>query len=617
MPDSPEATLKELLLTIFKNADLRRFLGELPKLSKVKIERELPDPEGRLSVIELVDAAYRALLKHDAIDQDFFDELRQYPSARDAGIELIEDIWLRRTPRTPPRARTPAWPSRAAPHAETFDPFAVQICGLVDGQLRILASGAVIAPRVVLTARHALKVSDAELQVRPNATANPVGVERRELPDDGDLDVALLVVKSELCGPTDTLARPHARRLSNAQDWVASGYLVAVNEQPSPAPHAVAGKTLPTSEDAVNCHLDVQRGPRSWAGLSGAAVRVGDEVVAVVRSVAEWREDGRINATPVGRFVEAWWFLNALGSGDARSELQNEAEAIIDEIRQRLAPCPTLREALKLALDLPSEHEALLARALVGGRADEVVTALNLADEQLDELRAPGGDREALWLILERVLPHAIDWQPSITQARQRALACRCVGQPEPNQFELSCRTETVAEIVLAGVDGRHCAFVPLGDGESLSGVGFLAWPAASVAPIRQTRDSARDAIVQKLASELGVQQGAWVVERLAEATKTSLSGAVDGIIGEIEARLAFASRSRRATPRRRHLLVIDDELGGPEAGLSAWQVVTAGVGHRLPSLRLVHLTGSAAQRGPETTIAAPIEALYKARNPR
>lgn len=499
----------------------------------------------------------------------------------------------------------------------SFDPFAVQISYFDGDQHKILGSGAVVAPRGVLTARHILKAADCDLRVRLNAKAEPLAVAERRLPDDADLDIALLLVSEDLIGPSEPPARLQARSLRNAEDWAASGYPAVVKDKPSVALHSVAGQTLPTAVDAELCPVDVRRGPHCWAGLSGAAVRVGEEVVAVLRSVPTGWDGGRLNATPVGRFINAPWFLNALGLGDAQQALQDEAAKLIEEIRALIAPYAQLRDSLKLALGATSEDAAALARALVGCQADQVVRALNDADEELDERKAPPGDREALWVVLERVLPYAIDWRPTITRARQRVLECRCISQPEPNEFELSCRTETVAEIVLAGVDGRRCAFVPLDGGRRLSGVGFLCWPAASAAPLRQTPELVREATVQKLASELGVQQGAWVVERLAEATETPLTGAAEGIVGEIEARLAAALQSRRASPRRRHLLVIDDELGGPEAGLAAWQVVQAALGSRLPSLRLVRLTGSPAQRGPETSIAAPIEALYKARNSR
>lgn len=342
----------------------------------------------------------------------------------------------------------------------------------------------------------------------------------------------------------------------------------------------------------------MQSGPRCWEGLSGAAVRVGGDVVAVVCTAPPPGAGGPLRATPVGQFVGSRWYPEALGCGEAHKALQDEADALMEELRALLAPWALLRGALRSALGAAAEEADALAQALVGGRAEAVVSALHTAGTRLERDQAPDGEREALWRVLERASP----------------------DQPEP-MLELSCRTQTVAEIVLAGVDGRCCTFVPLEGSQVLTGTGFLCWPAASSAPMRQTPERLREAIVQKLASELGVgdgaEPGAWVVEQLAEVTQTQLVGGVLGILGEIEARLAFALRSQDSSPRRRHLLVIDDELGGPEAGLVAWQVVQAAFGERLPSLRFACLTGSAAQRGPETSIAAPIEALYKARNPR
>lgn len=483
-----------------------------------------------------------------------------------------------------------------------MDPFAVLVArGLEPDGLVWLGSGTVIGRRLVLTARHVLQNDGTKLCVRVQPGAAPVPVTVL-LPPDDDLDIALLRVDRDLGVPHASLA-PRAPGLN--EPWEATGYPRVRADSPSDESHSVKGTTLSASADARALQLDVDRGPEDYGGLSGAAVRVGHKVVAVVQSLPLGWSGGRLHATPVQRFSDAPWYLEALGHRSAQVQIRDELGALIDGLTTDFADHPQLYQALKAALGVEPHQPKDLAEIVVGTSAKELVFALNKAAAALHRLpQRPRADLRAVETVLQRVMPYVVDFRDTLVAARVE----HSVGG---NRFQIAWGTETIAEVIIAGIEGRECAFVAVDGGSGPRGVGFVAWPSTDFATLRRSRELMRDAVLQNFASQLGLD----VVASTARSFGLSTSGGPADLAVRVEENLKDEAEGLWSRPRR-YLLVIDAELGGPEAGALAWELVQDALAETLPSLRLVRLTACDPEdRRSEYAINIKIDHILKAKD--
>lgn len=490
--------------------------------------------------------------------------------------------------------------------------FAVQIARLEGKEPIPLGSGFVVGPRHVLTCRHVTLdqngVRRGGLCVRLGPEEKPISVEKVTA-DPGDADVAVLEVGRDLNAAVATLA---SRPISPDERFECWGYPKVDHEHPSVELEQVAGSARRADQDdrTLNLGLDADC-PAEWSGMSGAAVQIRRRVVGVVRGERQSWGGRRLTATPASAFCREGWFLEALGHTPVRQKLEGEARAVRDRVAALLAGHHALRTALAYELDLEDSDAEVLSEAVFDTQALPLVQALDGADAVLAQRDGTGDQRRALRQVLDLVLPFAIDWRATIVQARLDSLA-------GVNAFELEYWHETIAEAVLAGVDGRCCAFVPLDRGARLGGVGFVSMPGASLAPILRSKEALREAVLQKLSSELGLRAEK-VVTRL--AAEFDVPGTDTGMLaGAVEGRLRTDAGGRgkdKIGAVRRSLLVVDADFAGPDGGTIAWEVVTDAVAAVLPSLRLVRLTGAGREQSDrETSLATHVERIHRKEDP-
>lgn len=89
MQRSKEASLEDLLRTLFSDEGLRVFLSRLPQGTPI-CERL---PVARVSMLELTHHAVMELERHGAIDRDLFEALVTSFSSRHTDIQLVAEAW--------------------------------------------------------------------------------------------------------------------------------------------------------------------------------------------------------------------------------------------------------------------------------------------------------------------------------------------------------------------------------------------------------------------------------------------------------------------------------------------------------------------------------------------
>jgi hypothetical protein len=464
---------------------------------------------------------------------------------------------------------------------EEWSPFHVQV-GCVDaaGNFELLGSGVVIQAQRVLTSHHVIKMDEANLAVAWRAGAKRIRATVKG--KDEDTDVAVL--ETEAAFPGSPAGLGASGKVSANQPVEISGYPSVRSNRPSKKVEKVNGSTAGMDQLDSPLLLNMLAVPGEWDGLSGAAVRINGVVVGVVRAFPNgWVDKKRLDAVPLSRFVSKPWFLGAL-------EPLSRDDQYLARVADLLKDAPVLRRHLQAELKVGGSGETEIARAFCKLMATDGVKMADIVMAKLRKQtpRCPAEER-ALQSILGDWLPHAVDWQA----VQAQLVLARMSGRAE---LVLPFRLETVAEIICARADGRPCAFVPLANSTLLSGVGFLSWPAAAYAPMVQNERLIRDALIERLCKEFGIAR----------------EGEPKSLLAALEARLADdLDNPELEFPFRRSLLVIDDVLGGGEAGMHAWTIVNH-VEVGLPSLRRLRLTGGEKAHGEDTGLAKRLERIYK-----
>lgn len=218
----------------------------------------------------------------------------------------------------------------------------------------------------------------------------------------------------------------------------------------------------------------------------------------------------------------------------------------------------------------PAAREASRSVACALVDAQVQTLAADLADlaarfDRERNVRERDVARDLLW----EILPLAVDWRALVLEAR---------AAQDGHALELPLRTETLAEVRLAGVHRRACQFVsrehPLPRGMLL-----VPLPALAHGPFFDPRgEGLADAVLDNLHEEEVFPKLRQRFPRLAQfrvAAKERLKGSP-------------ASKSVH------YLLVIDDDLDPQQTRDldGSWKIAKSALAQALPGLHLVRLTG-------------------------
>lgn len=469
-------------------------------------------------------------------------------------------------------------------------------------EAELLGTGAILSPGVVLTARHIVlekgrRVRD--LHVRPEGAPKDVPVTGAWWFKPPGHDVAVLAAAVGEAEDRDPLAVLRASSIDANDPFETLGFPVVRRSSPSSALWKGVGRTCSCDGEAT-LQLDPESRPKHWNGLSGAPVILGraphGKICGVVRAGAKGWRGGKLMATPVSAFSQDPEFLKALGLGardaKARETLARIQKEIVDLLQADTAAAGALARQLPAAPAGGWTPQAL-AHAVVHTGATDLAERVNKAQHALG--RGAPSPVATLGKVLWTALPYCIDWRSVVFEADTPG--------PGPAPLELNVSTATVAELVLAGVDVRPCAFVLPPAGGPPVGRGMMRLPPA--VPMFDV-------------------DGRRGVDRIAEHLWSSLfrddpvPSGDDARTADFKAKLRY--HAVRADPDEKWTcyLLFDDATeaagaseGGAEELDRRWRDLATLVANDLPHLRPVRLRGLG-NREAETELGLVVRAVCR-----
>lgn len=459
-----------------------------------------------------------------------------------------------------------------------------------------LGTGMLVAPRRILTVYHV--VFDEHGQKKPNLQVRLHGETRAESAvvswaGSLELDVAVLEADIARQPPVHPLLGLSPDDIATDAAWEAHGYPAVRDTQPSTRLEQVRGKAGSFVRGNERLNLDVDAAPEKFHGLSGGAVIIRDRIVGVIRAVPSNWGGKRLEATPVCIFLANPEFRQALGIAKEDEILDERIQRMIDEVAAILVDWPDLVTALVKRLKLQSApgHSALdVARTLVRQRkAADIAGVFNQVDADLAKNKQVQDNRAVACKILWRILPFATDWQKLVTAAL-RDFPDKFTAAS--NFLELPLRTETIAELVLAGIDDRSCQYTLPGPGKMPVGAAVVRIPAAARAAFIDV-DGSRlaECIVHDLATRFMVDHYKHYSE---------MREAVEGLL---QYHAKFAPEDELLP----YYLLFVNEDGNDD---NLYALARNKLKSELPSLRLVRLTGTDVYH--ETILAKHIDAILR-----
>ncbi len=336
------------------------------------------------------------------------------------------------------------------------------------GREGAIATAYPVAPDLILTARHlfhpdppAFRDQRYPVKVRwhyyrqhPDADPHgwiPLPEDAMIWPGTAELDAVLLrcprppgavgwgIVSEE--PPTDDM------------NWVSEGFPRASAYDALRSPSSFAGACFSKAAGEHYFELSALAPPEAeedWRGASGMPIFVGRRILGVAQRVPMKFGAERLHATPCRKLIADPQFRDALGFDDRQAQ--------IAEVRRKLtkhlaaASVTSLAQALEAEEQLtglePADQAQALARCLLESDIRLAIDALRRAHRQLVE---ESGQEVAASLVeaARLVVPSLFD-QGVIRHAK---------GAQDLALVPLPAGTRTVAEIIMAGVDGREARF--------------------------------------------------------------------------------------------------------------------------------------------------------------
>lgn len=328
---------------------------------------------------------------------------------------------------------------------------------------------------------------------------------------------------------------------------------------------------------------------RAYARHVGAAYAIGLlHEGPVPASTQAGRPSGRAPASPPPPNERQERRSNTRPGAQPRVE---DLATLKARIQEALQSSSNLGRALAEKLSLDEKDAESIVEALLDMSARDVASIFANLVRMLNQASLHR-DRDVARVLLWQILPLLGDWRDIINNARERSAGAA---------LELRLRTETVAEIILAGVDARSCLWAP-GD-EYPQGAYHVPLPAVARAPFfdadGKKLEQAVEAVFINLHTERAPRDDVWSKVKKRWPSYNAFK------------RVAKAEMdAEREDPF--YMLVIDEEMD-PEKKQDrdrSWRVVQETIGRALPGLRLVRLTGGDVELDGEIDMAPIIRKL-------
>jgi hypothetical protein len=284
----------------------------------------------------------------------------------------------------------------------------------------------------------------------------------------------------------------------------------------------------------------------------------------------------------------------ALDSNDEQEKLVRDLDRRQTDIAKRLQDRHHLCALLAGKLETTNTIAEVI-RALFDRPAHTVATCLADLDASPN---LASGDRDIVRKLLWEALPLAIDWRDVLFVAKKNLEEGR-------SSVELPLRTETIAEVILAGVDGRACSLV---DAKPYpQGTARIPMPSVMHAPFFNMEQHAVSALVKDLVDEKipGVRSF-----RDYRGLPTQTDDEIEEarvLVNEL-----LADFSRKDNPSRMpHYLLFIDHLFRKDSSVDLdrlWADLSKVCAAKLPHLRLFRLQGGPKEFGKEIKVVLQIQ---------
>lgn len=253
-----------------------------------------------------------------------------------------------------------------------------------------------------------------------------------------------------------------ARRPEPDSAWYGAGFpLIASKRDGKRNSFGMGGTAKPMLETDERLQVGENAGPEdadAWRGASGAPVFMGGRLVGVVVSVPKDLKARRLDVAPLWRVLaEEPEFCNEI-----RYQQRNDRRNALGlEVRDALAGAPAALAAIAKAIpgaadacaDLPaSERPAKVAAALLDLEIGAAVAIAEGAHRQLARGNALAA--RAIAGIARALVPAVYDYGVC------EAVRCAC-ADAKAGLLAVPAYHPTVAEVIMAGADGRPVDVVP------------------------------------------------------------------------------------------------------------------------------------------------------------
>ncbi|MBF0171870.1 MAG: hypothetical protein HQL83_00340 [Magnetococcales bacterium] len=337
-----------------------------------------------------------------------------------------------------------------------------------DG-LAELATGYPVAPNLILTARHVLETKDRDNQkpIKAKWWYHKPKVDGDQgwltLADDaivwlgeGELDAALLRLPEKEWTPKESLYLLSDRPSEDTR-WASEGFPHAARWEKLPKATSFQGNVYSKADAEAYFELSEDANPdreEGWKGVSGMAVVVRNRILGIVTAIPHGFNSAKLYAVPSWKMLEDPAFRETIEYDDKRKRL-NEYRASLEKlIKDHTEFFDPVAKALGISADWGSASSdeikgSVLAQGLLERSIPDMLKELNNAWREADG--APN-KRNALYDAVKLLLPALYD-RRIVEEIKIDK------GLNNPLFFELDAFHETVAEIIMAGVDGRAARF--------------------------------------------------------------------------------------------------------------------------------------------------------------
>lgn len=337
-----------------------------------------------------------------------------------------------------------------------------------------VSTGYPVAKDRILTARHGLYDENGSLtksvEVRWYYQRDKEGCnwQTAEIVDcdmDEILDVILLKCQFPTC--INYNVRFAFNNPDSDFEWESEGFAAAGQRDIKRPPTPLAGEVYHAADGADWLQL-IEKGkaevPKLWRGISGAPVfkKNSNELVGVIVECPDNFDAIRLYATPLWKLADNRQF---------RSEIAKvrelDLQQIRDDLKTILSDSPSLVQALAKELRGDPESEEALAETLINISAGELLKYCEGAVSNLAQARDRTGISKGKALV-NYLLP--IVFEPHTIET--------ICAQSQIGVCRVDVGSETVAEIVMAGKDGRAAKYWPAEKNKAPTGVYLLDSPA-------------------------------------------------------------------------------------------------------------------------------------------